>query len=54
MAIVAKGDDVRSGKKAKAHHGRLHVWTARESMGEYTDFLTVRSFLFYFFQAPIH
>ena len=32
MPILVKSDDVRSGRKAKAHHGRLRV--AQESMGE--------------------
>jgi len=31
MPILVKGDDVRSGTKAKAHHGRLQA--AQESMG---------------------
>ena len=31
MPILVKSDDVRSGRKGKAHHGRLRV--AQESMG---------------------
>ena len=31
MPILAKGDNVRSGRKAKARHGRLCA--AQESMG---------------------
>ena len=31
MPILIKTDDVRSGRKAKVHHGRL--WLAQESMG---------------------
>ena len=31
MPILVKSDDVRSGRKAKARHGRL--WVAQESMG---------------------
>ena len=34
MTILAKSDDVRSGRKAKARHGRLRP--ARESMGQWT------------------
>ena len=31
MSILVKGDDVRSGKKAKACHGQLQA--AQESLG---------------------
>jgi len=40
MPIFVKGDDVRSGTKAKARHGWLQV--ARESMGlKKKDFLCI-------------
>jgi len=38
MSNLVKGDDVRSGRKAKARHGQL--WTAQASMGQTQNFET--------------
>jgi len=40
MPNLVKGDDVRSGRKAKARHGRLRA--AQASMGN-SAFLTLRA-----------
>ena len=37
MPILAKTDDIRSGRKAKVHQGWL--WVAQESMGSCTDYI---------------
>ena len=37
MPILVKSNNVRSGRKAKAHHGWL--WAAQESMGQHLFFL---------------
>ena len=38
IPILVKGDDVRSGKKAKAYHKQL--WAAQQSMGQIWEIYT--------------